>query len=202
MPTIPFLFNGTLYDPADIVRFNGQELHTIAAPGRDHLIVTDDGALINTWMQMTYASNYPHRAKVVTERGSGSGGVSTTDFGSGVGGGTPGGGGFTLPFPGHASAGEGPPRAILYEHINYGGASKDLFQGWGWSDLTGVYHGLFGLGGDWNDYISSIQAIPGAIWVGLWEHVNQGGSSISLEGGSLDLTDVGWNDRASSVYCW
>src|SRR5215467_10618605 len=57
VPRLPFLLRGTLYDPADIVRFNGQQLHTIAAPGRDRLIVIDDPAVMNTWLQMTYISS-------------------------------------------------------------------------------------------------------------------------------------------------
>jgi hypothetical protein len=115
--------------------------------------------------------------------------------------GFPGGGeGPVLEVPGHSPGLAGPPRAIFYEDVDYGGASLELTQGWVDDDLTEVNHGFLGLGGDWNDYISSIQtSVP--LWVGLWEDVHQGGSSIAIFDGSLDLSSAGWNDRASSIAC-
>jgi hypothetical protein len=204
VPRLPFVLRGTLYDPADIVRFNGQELHTIAAPGRDHLIVIDDAALMNNWLQMAYFSDSYHPNKVVGVRGStGSGELGTTDFG--IGRGAPGGigspeGPVVIGSSGHSPGLGGPPRAIFYEDVDYGGASIELVAGLAYDDLTEVHHGVLGLGGDWNDYISSIQtSIP--LYAGLWEHVHQGGSSFACFGGSLDLSSAGWNDRASSVAC-
>jgi len=204
VPRLPFVLRGTLYDPADIVRFNGQELHTIAAPGRDELIVIDDPSIMNNWLQLTYVSNSYHPDKVLSQFGGRSGELGTTDFG--IGRGEPGGGFFgggegpVIETPGHSPGLSGPPRAIFWEDANYNGASLELVAGYAYDDLTEVHHGLLGLGGDWNDFITSIQtSVP--LYAGLWEHVHQGGSSYACFGGSLDLTSAGWNDRASSIMC-
>ncbi|MCE3199986.1 hypothetical protein K3T49_10200 [Paenibacillus sonchi] len=38
-----------LYDPKDILRFNGHELHFVLAPSGDHLLVVDNIESLNIW---------------------------------------------------------------------------------------------------------------------------------------------------------
>ncbi|WP_307710939.1 hypothetical protein [Streptomyces sp. V1I6] len=52
VPQVPFTLNGTTYDPEDISRFNGRELHFI--PSGDHLLVVDDREMMTAWRQFLY----------------------------------------------------------------------------------------------------------------------------------------------------
>jgi hypothetical protein len=54
--TVPFLLCGTLYDPTDIERFQGQELHFTPAADGSHLIVVDDRSIMETWWQLSFLS--------------------------------------------------------------------------------------------------------------------------------------------------
>jgi hypothetical protein len=54
--TVPFLLRGTLYDPTDIERFQGQELHFTPAADGSHLIVVDDRSIMETWWQLSFLS--------------------------------------------------------------------------------------------------------------------------------------------------
>lgn len=49
VPQVPFSLNGTMYDPKDIIRFNGQELHFVLAPSGDHMLVVDNIELLKIW---------------------------------------------------------------------------------------------------------------------------------------------------------
>lgn len=51
VPEVPFIFNGTIYDPKDITRFNGQELNFIPAPAGNHMLVVDNQALFENWFR-------------------------------------------------------------------------------------------------------------------------------------------------------
>jgi hypothetical protein len=61
---LPFLLQGTLYDPADIERFQGQELHFIPAAAGDHIIVIDDRDIVESWRQLSYLSSNVNPAPV------------------------------------------------------------------------------------------------------------------------------------------
>ncbi|MGS2751249.1 hypothetical protein ACVAMH_31185 [Bacillus zanthoxyli] len=58
VPKVPFILNGTMYDPEDITRFNGQELHFILAPEADHMLVVDDRDLIADWWSLAYFERF------------------------------------------------------------------------------------------------------------------------------------------------
>jgi len=55
--------NGTLYDPEDIQRFNGQELHFVPAANRDHILVVDDRDVMVKWWQLSQLSGIAEAAK-------------------------------------------------------------------------------------------------------------------------------------------
>ncbi|MGW2112600.1 hypothetical protein [Streptomyces sp. NPDC001948] len=57
-PQVPFILNGTMYDPEDIVRFNGQELHFVASLTGDHMLAVDDRQLYARWRQVTRLEQY------------------------------------------------------------------------------------------------------------------------------------------------
>ncbi|MFD9123568.1 hypothetical protein [Kitasatospora sp. NPDC059571] len=58
IPEVPFVLDGTLYDPSDIERFNGQELHFFTSPGKEHMLVVDDRDLMADWLQFEYFQRY------------------------------------------------------------------------------------------------------------------------------------------------
>ncbi|MFI5554293.1 hypothetical protein [Streptomyces sp. NPDC051738] len=58
VPEVPFVLDGTFYDPAAIERFNGQELHFFTSPGKDHMLVVDDRNLMVDWLQFEYFQRY------------------------------------------------------------------------------------------------------------------------------------------------
>lgn len=81
VPRLPFLLNGTLYDPADIKRFDGQELHLIGGTDDVPILAIDDRELFDRWSQFCYistASVAKSPPKTLMEIGDGLG-VSTTD---------------------------------------------------------------------------------------------------------------------------
>jgi hypothetical protein len=58
IPEVPFILKGTMYDPKDIVRFNGQELHFVASLTGDHMLAIDDRQLYAHWRQFTHLQQY------------------------------------------------------------------------------------------------------------------------------------------------
>lgn len=74
-----------------------------------------------------------------------------------------------------------------------------LRSGYVYNDLLKVGRGFLGFG-DWNDVISSVGVgywnVPACV---LHDHINLQGSTYSLFSPIRNLTDVGWNDRTSSV---
>ena len=56
VPELPFVLNGTLYDPRDMERFNGRELHFVPAPRRDHILVIDNESVMVRFWQLSYLS--------------------------------------------------------------------------------------------------------------------------------------------------
>jgi hypothetical protein len=206
LPDRPFLLRGTLYDPPDIARFNGQELHFIAGRDPSQYLAIDDRAVMEDWWRMTYISaNSSYQPnKTVTAEGSGS--VSVTTFG-GVD--APGGGTIVV---GHGNGGSsgpegfsglsGPPplepHTNFYEDVNFGGSRLRLEPGRAYDDLTEVSWTIFGTG-DWNDTISSIQLVATQTAV-LFEHVGRAGSTFTAV---ESRGDIGWfNDLASSCATW
>ncbi|MEU3317268.1 hypothetical protein ABZ743_31960 [Streptomyces sp. NPDC006662] len=58
VPQVPFVLDGILYDPTDIQRFNGQELHFFTSPGKDHMLAVDDRDVMVDWLQFDYFERY------------------------------------------------------------------------------------------------------------------------------------------------
>jgi len=194
VPQLPFLLQGTLYDPADIERFNGKELHFLSTPGRDHLVVIDDRAVMENWWQLSYvSSNLKTLANHVEP--------STLP--------PPTPPNFDLPPPRGSSGPEGfsspaipaPPPPVphtnFYEDIFNGGSRLALGAGRQYEDLTEVPWTFLGTG-DWNDTISSIEMILTHTTI-LHEHVHLSGSTFTTGHNEPNLLVHGWNDRASSV---
>lgn len=196
VPSMPFLLRGTLYDPQDIARFDGQELHSIAAPGRDYLLAIDDRRLMDDWWRLTQMSAVAFSApdKVLGSRPGeshptgDSGDVGPTNFGGPV---------LILPPPPPGS-GSGPfIHTNFYEDINYDGDRLPLQAGHEIGRLSEWSHGFLGTS-DWNDTISSVQLVW-TVSATLFEHTFFQGSSITITGGAPNLLALGWNDRASSL---
>jgi hypothetical protein len=207
IPRLPFLLRGTIYDPADIGRFNGQDLHFVAIGRDDHMLVIDDRSVMENWWQLSYVNSImSSNAIYLTARGGElEAPLHPTNFGGGGGSGRivvgSGGGSSSGPEGFGTTPGlSGPPRAVFYEDIFYGGSSIELEPNRGYADLTRVSYTFFGTG-DWNDTISSIQtSIP--LWTVLFEDVDYMGSTFTTFGGAQNLLDFGWNDRASGCGTW
>jgi hypothetical protein len=198
VPRLPFLLRGALYDPSDIARFNGQELHFISSGDKSHIIAIDDRAVIERWWQFSFVS-----ANLKTFKANESG-MSTTgswrpggDIGGGYLGTSP---TFDLPKLGLGGT-RGAPyiRTTFFEDINFRGSDIELEPGLGYPDLTKVSWTFLGTG-DWNDTISSVR-LDGTELAMLYEHVNWGGSTFSTTH-EPNLTTFGWNDRASGCATW
>jgi hypothetical protein len=192
-PSLPFLLRGTLYDPADIARFHGQELHFISSARADEMIVIDDRELMQQWWQLSYLSlNAGSDAIYLSPRG---GDIVVSppggDPGAPEGFGYPGGGAPVPPVP-HTN---------FYEDVNFDGSRLELKPNLGYWDLTEVSMGFLGLGSDWNDKISSVQFVSTQVAV-LHDDVNMSGSSLTLTFNRANLFEFGFNDRASSVETW
>ena len=207
-PRVPFVLNGTLHDPEDIDRFQGQELHFTPSPNRNELIVIDDRDTMNTWWQadMLFSANAKQPAKTLEADPTHGGTVVHVDRGPISGGGNlgtlavpPG----TIPppesIPGHFPPGD-TQVAQFYEHPGANGDFIDLDPNRGYHDLTEIGYGFLGLGGDWNDRISSFQCVNVGRAV-LHEHVNWTGSTF-FSSSEMDLHQWGWGDRASSLEAW
>ncbi|MCJ0868944.1 hypothetical protein [Streptomyces sp. AP-93] len=173
IPEVPFVLNGTVYDPEDITRFNGKELHFVASPEGDHMLVLDDRELFASWRQLTFLEQYRHGRCLppITEP------LSSSLF---------------------ARAAPPFPQTGFNEHINFEGDWKNLRKNRGfrklgsWNDeissfkmvgtrVTELY--------EHNDYLGETFTR-----VLAWE-----GDAYFEE---RNLHNYGWGDRASSVGTW
>jgi hypothetical protein len=188
VPGRPFVLNGTLYDPEDVRRFDGQELYWVFKDGM--LVAFDDRDLMARVWELTLAVPLPGTDLNVP---------------------APGG---TIPGPEEPSGIRWPPgdQAIgtfFYEHSPpdpeyiYAdwGDSLYLPRGYGYPRLSKVCRGFLCFG-DWNDVISAYRS-NGQGTVALFEHANYGGLAWTTFNTSLwELNSMGWNDRASGVMTW
>ncbi|MFD9126875.1 hypothetical protein [Kitasatospora sp. NPDC059571] len=181
-PTVPFILNGTTYDPEDIKRFDGQELHFVLPPTQDHLLVVNDSDLIATWHQLLYLEKYCSAGGTTSARKAGTGGNSDTTR--------------SVPYP----------RTWFFEDAGWLGYSIYLDANRGYYDLTKV--SKFGPFGDWNDITSSVWLIGTHVAV-LYSDIHWQGETLTLQildsASELmigDLVDWGFNDRASSLATW
>lgn len=208
VPKVPFLLNGTLYDPQDIARFNGRELHFVVAKDSEPLLVIDDRPLIARWWELTYLTSMVAAAEPAEQYQYGGHqtiapqvhGGDHPPIPPGKGQGGPGVGGGTVGAPSK------PTGTYLFEDSWRQGESVLLRPNREFRDLRKVGRGLFDLG-DWNDVISSVYMYFTYVCV-LHEHIADegGGPTLTLylhqQQAHLNLDIVGWNDRASWVATW
>ncbi|SCL22955.1 Beta/Gamma crystallin [Micromonospora rhizosphaerae] len=219
VPRLPVLLRGTLYDPQDITRFDGTELHFVAT-GRDHILAIDDRAVMENWWQTSYLSSMASSNNTIMKETTDPTipTVTTTNTGR------PGGFGTDLgptnftppPTPVPTPVVVGPcvlvplPAPIehtnFYEHPDFVGERLELEAGQGAiSNLKNEHFGGIFSGDDWNDKISSVEMVRTEVTV-LYEHVGFVGNSITITGGGerqlWRVHNEAWNDRASSVRTW
>ena len=208
IPQVPFLLNGTLYDPADIQRFNGQALHCVPSADQDYMVAIDDADVMVNWWRLLRLTSLQHyhdlryRSDPAMERpGPGEGlrpergDLVLFDHGTG---------GGVGPVPCYFIF------SYVYEHANFQGDRLTLefnrgCEGWDYAPqsyarLSAVPRGFLGFG-DWNDIVSSVWVEHGTCI--LYEHryfgVLEGGSTLTLTQTQGSLSPWGWNDLASSV---
>jgi hypothetical protein len=200
-PELPFVLNGTLYDPKDIKRFDGHELHFVVGyqHATDEILAVDDrgelGSLVHAAVVANRGKDMLYDPIGPLEPADGSGG-------SGDGPGpqivipTPGMGGPES-VPGYFST---PVETVMYSDVDYGGAIFSVDRNSAYRDLTSVY--IFWPFDDWNDEISSLGGCNSTC--GYSDHVNFEGNSLVLfpHSGVPNLVPLGWNDRISSVQNW
>lgn len=188
-PRLPFLLNGTLYDPADVTRFNETDLDFVAAG--DKILTFDDRSIVDNWLQTSLLTSAMASSDEATlSRFTEPGTVSPTSV-DGPGKFTSGG---WVPVPVAPPV----PHTNFYEHINFEGDRFEVGEDLACNDLTQASMGWFS--GSWNDQISSVQFVR-TQWAVLGEHVNFDGSRLVLhwQQNASNLVTWGWNDRASAV---
>jgi hypothetical protein len=208
VPKYPVLRDGVVYDPSDIVRFNGQVLlYIVDGTFRGKILVVEDHDTIRTLL-VTYLfggiaaraadiaavveskavppSVPPLRPQGVPESGLGSEqpGTEPPSFDQYP---------YRNPSPGIPSS----PDLRLFSDHGFGGSRLDVRAGTQWSDLTKAY--IFYPFDDWNDEISSMQ--PTSSSAIFKEHVDFKGSYLIAPKDYYvyNFEDYGWNDRISSV---
>lgn len=178
VPEVPFTLNGVMYDPKDITRFNGQELHYVAVPGGSHMLAVDSRELMENWWNLMYLDRYRQGAGAVES---------------------------VSPNEGTAQSREFHPRTWFYEDNQLGGSQIYLDANYGYHNLIEVGMGLFS---DWNDQISSFYMLGTQVavlhehinWTGqTFSDVLAFGTP---EFKRFSLNSFGWNDRASSIETW
>ena len=198
-PKIPFVWNGTTYDPAGISRLDGQAagflVHYVG--GRPEMYVISDphqrGLVVQTLAIGRLVGSVIRWASKDFSESPGNTGPHTGPVGlldSTI---------IVSPPPFSQGSSSIPPVADLHlwSDDNFQGSGLTVPAGKQYSDLTGVYR--FWPFTDWNDCISS--AIPCSSACLFWEHVGFGGSFllVNLHLGVRNFEDFGWNDRISSV---
>jgi hypothetical protein len=200
IPKFPILIDGTLYDPKDINRFDGQELHMVAAPNPIHIVAVTDRVVIGKWWELTYLSSLLHQPFLDPLTS-----LATTRDGA------------QLPNnlgPTYAAYTPPTPTVFYREHDNYQGSELSHGKNRGYARLSTVSMGIFS--GDWNDKISSL-IMQNMLVCKLHDDKYWGGETrtffgytpLSPEGPVVypgnwvpNLRDYGFNDRASSVEAW
>ena len=228
-PRVPVLLEGTLYEPEDMARFDGQVLHTLDAD--DHIVAFRDRATIaQLWLVKAtdYLASQSRWEALERYRYGG----HTTTVPEEV---PP----IEWPYPGTGDGGELHPSTVNPQFPPYpepdvpasspgsqwaefwsdpegGGETLRLARGFHFSDLTEVGYGFLNTS-DWNDRISRVH-IHGDGYVALYEHIDFDGASHTLHPGPLpqqapygpsrpatityDLSKVGFDNITSSIVHW
>ncbi|MGG1574508.1 hypothetical protein [Fictibacillus sp. NRS-1165] len=185
VPRIPFILNGTMYDPKDITRFNGQELHFVLAPSDDHMLVVDNQGLLRNWLILADIEIYRSIRFIQPQQG----GIQMPGILQHLPQGTP----APPPMPHGFSV----PFNAFHEHINFQGKPLFLDKNKGIPDLSEISMGPISFS-NWEDEISSVQMF-GTRRAELFEHTEWKGQELILFKDERDLHRLGWGDRASSI---
>jgi hypothetical protein len=201
-PIIPVSIGGVIYDPKDLGRFENDPMLFVYAPSQaKHKLIGFVGPytvdLIHSHLQRGVV------ASLLAAAAGGGGNITPSGYEAGDPNadnprGSPVGEPAGLP-----STTEVPSPSGLAQFF-----TDDQFRGdwlwlssWhAWPDLTEVGRGFLHVN-DWNDVISSLK-IDGAT-VELFTDINFGGPSILVRNAAIpNLSDIGWNDRVSSIKNW
>lgn len=197
-PKIPFVWNGTTYDPADISRLDGRTASFLVrfVGGRPEMYVIDDPHLRSVVVQTAAMGRFVDSVKGPSKDLTESAGYAGLHFGPAFLDGA-----IIVAPPPFTQGSQSIPAT---DDLRLW--SDDRFQGTGltvpafkaYSDLTAVYS--FWPFSDWNDCITS--AMPCKSPCIFWEHIDFAGSFllIDLHLGVNNFADFGWNDRISSVW--
>lgn len=221
-PDVPFYFQGTMMDPKDINHFDGNPLHfAIDGDGEDAKLIACE-----YYREIVHFARRRNLLTMIRNEVSSQLGVADTYQGYtyrswldiAI---TPKGHGFIhCPHDAPRPSSE----AQFFQHADFDGDWLWLAPGFEWPDLTNVGRGgVFCVGCDWNDEISSLKTGDG--WVVVCEHVHLQGSTLSFFGAIptpirepinpacgrtivvwtsgrqviANLGTIGWNDRISSI---
>jgi hypothetical protein len=190
-PKVPFIVNGTFYDPGDIRRFNGRELHFIigsASAPHGAMLGFDDRTVLTSWLQIVYLS----RAAGMTVRTHGPEHPENPTGTYVV---------YPLPIqaePSHVR----PTHAFMYSRAYHSGMYLELAPGLQLEDLGKIFRADdygFRPGLVWDNAISSIHSTSSLCL--YWEHPHfQGAMRIVVPNMSIpDLDWLGFDDTISSV---
>lgn len=189
-PLVPFVLNGTLYDPQDINRFDGRELHFVAGSSRDELVAFDDRNVIARFWEQTYVA-----AMAGTLATAGAGDSAAPDDAMGLAGTRA----WVGPWYAWPDCDDGNGAYYYSDAGPDWGSTLYCPPNRGYRQLSKVCRGFL-CTGDWNDVISACQGCNIHV-IAMYEHKDWGGSSYTGWNQS-QLSYLGWNDRASGVACW
>jgi hypothetical protein len=193
VPTVPFVVDGVMHDPEDIVRYNGEELGFIPQKGGTELLVMRDKGLWAPFVRTLLLTRSVVNGMSALEQYQfgGYSWVSPQDGPTVVVSPPPVTFGPPVPPP-------APPWLSLWTDINLSGSALTLDPGESYRDLTNVGWWIFA--GNWNDKFSSVHRTSSLCMA--FEHIHFAGSFLWIgpsESHQMNLHDLGWGDRISSV---
>jgi hypothetical protein len=187
VPKVPFVLNGTLYDPEDVRRFDGRELHFLVKG--DELVAFEDRDVMARAWELMFVAPRTETPLIAPANQLARGGPEGP-----------------APWPWWPWDSDDDAGTYFYEDSGYEGWGAELYlrQNYGYWDLTEVCRGFL-CSDDWNDVISAVGCFfkggSGPTICVLHEHINMQGSTLTCCG-CKELDSFGWNDRASSVETW
>jgi hypothetical protein len=195
VPKVPFVVDGAIHDPEDIVRYNGQELGFIPQKGGTELLVLKDKSVWAPFLRTALLSRAVSAALMPQGIPSVAQSVGNPLDATML----------NLTIEGLPMGPFGPPvppplrpEVWLFTDIAYAGSGLVLYSGESRRNLLEV--GDWPWVSDFNDKFSSVYRTSG-LSMGF-EHIHFQGSFLWLgpsDTGWYDLTHPGWNDRISSV---
>ncbi|WP_119269359.1 hypothetical protein [Taklimakanibacter deserti] len=175
--SVPIVLDGKRVDYNEIARLNGRPLDYVATPlkgGGQALVVFSDRSIMRNHHLRQFRSAQQAIGSEV-ETALTAGGLTPTLI---------------------------EPRLDLgmriFEHVNYGGDSAGFAPDEYVDDMMQFDDGLGLFGGDWNDIMSSV--LVARCHCVAWEHIHDGGASITFYSDTPNLHELGWGDRISAVW--